>query len=259
LPNFIFENYSDLKIERDTEGWSPAEVYSVTTKKKRWFLKRSHTRYNKTTYNVRREKEIIEWAYPKFRVPQIIHYEEAKEYNSLLMNHIGGSSLEMLGPSITLEKYIDYYVQSLKLMQSINIENCPYNNCIKNRIIELEYLLENDLADINSNNWEEDTREHFRNGKDLFNYIVNNKPNEDLVFSHGDMTNSNIFIENEEVGFIDLGRCGLADKWVDIAFCVRDIREISNENKWIKMLFDKLEIVPNWDKMRYYILLDELF
>ncbi|EPX7658133.1 hypothetical protein ACW2HD_005895, partial [Klebsiella pneumoniae] len=46
LPNFIFENYSDLKIERDTEGWSPAEVYSVTTKKKRWFLKRSHTRYN---------------------------------------------------------------------------------------------------------------------------------------------------------------------------------------------------------------------
>lgn len=259
FPRIILENYHDSIIVRDTEGWSPAEVYRVTNKDNVLFLKNSHSKYNETTYNVRREKEIINWLTKNIRVPNIISYEETNEFNSLLMNHVGGISLETIKTSITSEQYIDYHVQAINKLQAVSTINCPFNNCVSNRINELKYLIENDLADIDSENWELETRNRFKNSKELFEYIVNNIPTEDLVFSHGDMTNSNIFIYNEEVGFIDLGRCGLADKWLDIAFCVRDIKESIDDDKYIQMFFEKLNLKPNWEKIEYYILLDELF
>ena len=60
------------------------------------------------------------------------------------------------------------------------------------------------------------------------------------------------------IGFIDLGRAGKADKWYDIAFCVREIRDFKEE-KYIDEFFALLEIEPDWDKISYFILLDELF
>lgn len=58
---------------------------------------------------------------------------------------------------------------------------------------------------------------------------------------------------------IDLGRSGRADKWYDIAFCVRSIREDIGEEQYVELFFDLLGIKPDWEKIKYYILLDELF
>ena len=71
---------------------------------------------------------------------------------------------------------------------------------------------------------------------------------------------SNIFVKDGKVsGFIDLGRSGRADKWYDIAFCVRSIREDIGEEQYVELFFDLLGIKPDWEKIKYYILLDELF
>lgn len=257
FPQILNEKYCDYKIIKDTEGMSPAEVYKIESSNKIIYLKRSKTVFSNTTYDVKREMNVIKWISGKISTPQIIHYEENREFNSLLMTHVGGNDLESLKQSISFEHYIDYYVQSLHKIQSIGIEGCPYDNCIDNRLKELEYLLENNLADVEPNNWEEETI--FANSRELHEFLVKNKPDENQVFSHGDMNNSNIFIENGMVKFIDLGRCGLADKWLDIAFCIRDIKESSDEEKWINLFFSKLGIKPDWEKINYYILLDELF
>jgi kanamycin kinase/aminoglycoside 3'-phosphotransferase-3 len=60
---------------------------------------------------------------------------------------------------------------------------------------------------------------------------------------------------------------GIADKYQDIALCCRSLKknlagayggsvrgEIDD-----KLLFDNLGIAPDYEKIRYYILLDELF
>jgi len=66
-------------------------------------------------------------------------------------------------------------------------------------------------------------------------------------------------------GFIDVDRGGVADKWQDIALCVRslgyNLGEIAQaeKDKCICLLFSCLGLEPNWDKIKYYILLDELF
>ena len=95
---------------------------------------------------------------------------------------------------------------------------------------------------------------------ELYDFFKTEKPEEELVFSHGDLGDSNIFVKDGKVsGFIDLGRSGRADKWYDIAFCVRSIREDIGEEQYVELFFDLLGIKPDWEKIKYYILLDELF
>lgn len=95
---------------------------------------------------------------------------------------------------------------------------------------------------------------------ELYDFLKTEKPEEELVFSHGDLGDSNIFVKDGKVsGFIDLGRSGRADKWYDIAFCVRSIREDIGEEQYVELFFDLLGIKPDWEKIKYYILLDELF
>lgn len=69
---------------------------------------------------------------------------------------------------------------------------------------------------------------------------------------------------------LDLGKTGIADKWCDIALCYRSLsNNYSGKYKHRRnridseyddlLLFRKLGIEPDWEKIRYYILLDELF
>ena len=144
------------------------------------------------------------------------------------------------------------------LFHSIDISDCPYTNSLDSRLAELDYLLNNDLADVDCENWEEDTP--FKDPRELYDFLKTEKPEEELVFSHGDLGDSNIFVKDGKVsGFIDLGRSGRADKWYDIAFCVRSIREDIGEEQYVELFFDLLGIKPDWEKIKYYILLDELF
>ncbi|EVJ48267.1 hypothetical protein U039_02817, partial [Staphylococcus aureus KINW6066] len=104
-----------------------------------------------------------------------------------------------------------------------------------------EDLLNNDLADVDCENWEEDTP--FKDPRELYDFLKTEKPEEELVFSHGDLGDSNIFVKDGKVsGFIDLGRSGRADKWYDIAFCVRSIREDIGEEQYVELFFDLLGI-----------------
>ncbi|MCL1807346.1 MAG: hypothetical protein FWG31_06560 [Oscillospiraceae bacterium] len=66
-------------------------------------------------------------------------------------------------------------------------------------------------------------------------------------------------------GFIDAGRGGLADKWQDIALCVRslgyNLRDSgqTEKDRYTALLLSCLGVEPDWVKIKYYILLDELF
>ncbi|MFR5875238.1 MAG: phosphotransferase [Eubacterium sp.] len=109
----------------------------------------------------------------------------------------------------------------------------------------------------------------FSDINELYLFFINNKPDNDLVFTHGDYCLPNIFIDNNKtVGFLDLGKAGIADRWQDIALCVRSLKynmcnqcsmsydEFINTKKYFYSL---LGIKEDKQKLKYYILLDELF
>lgn len=84
-------------------------------------------------------------------------------------------------------------------------------------------------------------------------------PVEDLVFAHGDLGDSNVFVDaRDQLYFIDLGRVGLADRWMDIAFAHRNLREDVSE----KAADEFLKSLPHADalaKQEFFMQLDELF
>lgn len=108
----------------------------------------------------------------------------------------------------------------------------------------------------------------FESPEALLSWLKDHQPNEDLVFSHGDFCLPNIFINQNRISaFIDLGRSGIADRYQDIALCYRSLKHnfsgvysgIAYPGFDPEMLFDELEITPDYDKIHYYILLDEVF
>ena len=95
-----------------------------------------------------------------------------------------------------------------------------------------------------------------------------NKPDFEPVFSHGDFCLPNIFLEGDKIkGFVDLGDAGVSDKWYDIALCYKSLKNNFNGTYGGKIytnfdpnsLFKVLGIEPNLEKIRYFLLLDELF
>lgn len=123
---------------------------------------------------------------------------------------------------------------------------------------------------VDMDNVEPDTfgADGFESPEALLLWLWENKPQEEPVLSHGDFCLPNIFIDDEEnFSFIDLGRTGIADKWQDIALCYRSLKH-NYDGKYggkayrgydPELLFEMLGIEPEWEKLRYYILLDELF
>lgn len=154
------------------------------------------------------------------------------------------------------------------MLWSVNVSDCPYNNLIDNKLRLAEILVKSDLCGME--NMEPGTygEKGFSSPAELLQWLKANKPIVEPVFTHGDFCLPNIFSKNGEItGFIDLGRSGIADKYQDVALCYRSLRH-NFDGKYggkeysgfsAEMLFEELEIVPNWELINFYILLDELF
>ncbi len=90
-------------------------------------------------------------------------------------------------------------------------------------------------------------------------YLKENKFKSKLCFSYGDTSLPNIFAYNNEVsGFIDVGECGIADIWFDLAICEKSIKRNYGE-EYIPKFYEELKIIPNRKKIDYYLLMMQLY
>ncbi len=260
LSKQLCEMTKNFRFVKDTEGMSPARVYQLIGRNETLYLKASASQYHGTTYDVEREKDMLLWLQGKLPVPEVVHFEQHENTNYLLMRAARGEpGYAYYEKQRDSEKMIRIYCEGIQRFQAVSISDCPFASNIDTRLSELDYLLKNNLADIDTENWEEDTP--FDNPQALYAFLKAHQPAEELVFSHGDFGDSNIFIAHDQIsGVIDLGRSGKADKWYDIAFCVRSIQnDLGNQPEHLDLFFNLLGIEPDWEKIRYFILLDELF
>ncbi len=214
------------------------------------------------------EYHIIEWLQGKLPVPKVLGYETDEKKTYLLMTKVHGemacADKYMKNP----EQLTTMLAEGLQKLWKVDISNCPYTWTLEKKLQMAKYIVENNLVDMS--NLEPDTfgENGFRNPNHLLEWLNNNKPEEQLTLSHGDFCLPNIFFAKGKVsGYIDLGKSGIADKWQDVALCYRSLLHNFDgkytgkqyQGFYADMLFEKLGIEPNWDKIRYYMLLDELF
>lgn len=251
FPAIIQEYIKDMVSQKDAIGCSEAQIYCFTNKSKELYLK-----VEKSNPEFEHERRMMKWLKGRLPVPEILATCRENGYDYLLMTKAVGEMACSKGNLNDPEALVKLLAEGIKMLQRVNISDCSFICSLKQKLKIAEERVKNGQVDLDD--WEEDNQ--FSSPEELYEYLVSNQPEEEIVFSHGDYCLPNIFFNEGIVsGFIDLGRAGMADKWQDIALCVRSLEHNFQSNKYTDLFFQYLGIEPNYEKIKYYILLDELF
>ena len=216
----------------------------------------------------RNEYLMMKWLENSVPVPECICNIIENGKNYLLMSKITGKmSCEdefMKNPKLL----ISVLAEAIKSLWKVDISDCPVKNDLSTVLKTAEFRVEHGLVDVDDAEPETFGKGGFKDPQQLLEWLYDSKPEEDFVLTHGDFCLPNIFINDDKFsGFVDIGRMGIADRYQDIAICCRSLNHNfsgvysgkSFDGYDEKMFFDALGIEPDYDKIRYYILLDELF
>lgn len=212
--------------------------------------------------------EVLNWLKGKLPVPEVLAFEKNGNYQYLLMTRIPGemscSEYYMEHP----EELLPLLAQALKMLWATDTTGCPKIRDLDTELKAARYRVENNLVDIDDAEPDTFGPNGFENPAALLKWLEENKPDAEPVLSHGDFCLPNIFLKDGKVsGFIDCGDTAIGYKWKDIALCYRSLKHNFDGTFGGKVypdfnpdsLFDALGIEPDWEKIKYYILLDELF
>lgn len=215
-----------------------------------------------------REATMMAWLHGRLPVPQPLAVERRDGMQYLLMTRVPGEMLcapyWLARPVLLLERLAEV----LHSLWRVPVTDCPYPAMLDECLRTAEERVAAGRCSVE--NVEPGTYGPggFASPEALLTWLQVNRPEETPVLSHGDLCLPNIFAAAEGVtGLIDLGLCGVADACRDLALCYRSLCHNTDgsygalpvEGFEPKQLFDVLGMQPDWEKMRYYYLLDELF
>lgn len=259
LPNIIQNIIKDRSCVQDNIGMSGAGIY---------LYRDMVLKIQKMDLEAENEVAMLQWLKGKIPVPEIIEHIHENEYSYILMNKCTGKMAcdpyYMMQPKLQVE----LLAEALHSLWGVSIQGCPSRLTLQKRLaIAEENIIKNRVDIVDA---EPDTfgPNGFRDPEALLYWLQENQPEEKETICHGDFCLPNIFLSDNGVsGMIDLGRSGVADPWMDIALCHRSLnnnyRGVYGANSYTgyqpQMLFDVLGIQPDPERIRYYILLDELF
>lgn len=279
MPHELALMLKDYLYIRNTNGYSQAITSLYKKDEEALYLKAEQSESE-----IKREYSIMKWLSGRLPVPEIKYFDEYNGWSFMLTTGLESSKKpkEWYLPE-SYEKYekdIGLLAEGLFMLQRVDITDCPFvisneinfQNAIKN--IEPNYV--NMFIHGNKDKYDEDSGDllgQFRFGNHLerpfdsptefYDWMLKNKPQpyEELCFTHGDYSN---FIDdgNKIIGFIDVGGAGINTKWTDIAFGVRSIgyrsKNVELKTKYVDLLFQKLSLTPDWNKINYHIWLGRM-
>ena len=259
LPHNIAKLVGGLSFDENTVGMSDSRVFTFPD----MVLK-----VEKHSSESEQVHKMMKWLQGKLPIPRILGTASENGTDYLLMSKAEGqmSCAEeyMLRPQLLT----DIMAEALRLLWSVDISDCPCSNSAQRRLQLAEYRVENGLVDTEECAPDTFGKNGFRDPRQLLEWLKENIPEEESVLSHGDLCLPNVFVKDGKLScFIDLGRCGVGDKWNDIAILCRSLGSNFRGEYGGKvyngysedMLFEHLGIAPDRKKMEYFRLLDELF
>lgn len=236
ISNFI----KDAKLEEISIGCSDSQVFKIEKEDKVYFFKIAKLGLLTSEYNA------LNWLNGKLLVPKIILYTVNNEIEYLITEKIPG---EMVCSDNIVNDYkigLKVIAEAFNNIYDVDIKNCPFNVSLDYKLNLVKSNVEKGL--INYDELSDNTKSKFKN-----------RFEEELCFSHGDTSLPNIFCDNGKFsGFIDVGECGIADKWFDLAICQKSIKRNYGVNA-INEFYNELNIIPDYDKINYYLLMMELY
>lgn len=259
IPETINKLIQDQPYTTDSMGLSGSRVLIFPD---------SVLKIEENSESAREAVTVMGWLADKIPVPQVLCCERGRQYQYLLMSRIQGKMACDTWFLERPEELLTLLADVLQQLWQVDISGCPRIRDLDVQLKDARYRVENQLVDIE--NTEPDTfgPGGFRDPEELLRYLEEHRPEWEPVLSHGDFCLPNIFFENGRLsGLIDLAHTGVSDKWQDIALCYRSLKHNFDGSYGGKVypdfdpdrLFEKLGFEPDWEKIRYFLLLDELF
>lgn len=132
------------------------------------------------------EYQVMKWLQDKLPVPRILAYEKADDKNYLLMTKVLGemscADQYMRNP----EQLANFLAEGLKMLWKVDISNCTYMHGLDEKIQMAKYNVQNNLVDMDNVEPETFGENGFQSPEHLLKWLITNRPEEELVFSHGD-------------------------------------------------------------------------
>ena len=284
-----------LKEASETVGRSKASLYmfDMPNASDSMVLKAEPVSETTARESSIREYEALSWLDGRLPVPKVIGHHVSNGMSYLLMSKVKGRML--CDPSIlsNRRRLLKSVVAALRTLWSVDVSSCPLDSGLDRDLEIASYNVkhcnlecggvEQHLASFLSDSGCRHCCPHgVETAAELLVWLQRNRPkmdDGDRVFSHGDLCLPNVLVDCKGIaGFVDLGGAGCADRWRDVAVCVRSLRDnlvgcyakeyaasMGLEDGALpfgpfddKEFFDVLGIAPNEEKLRYYTLLDKL-
>lgn len=210
----------------------------------------------------------MQWLARRIPSPQVIHHEIVDGKSYLLMSRIPG---KMSCDPVFLEQpdaVLGALADGLRLLWCTDPTGCPRDRRLPKLLQEARWRVENDLVDMDNVEPETFGPGGFESPMHLLHWLETNPVPSVPVLAHGDYCLPNVFLQDGRFsGFVDVGDTGLGEKWRDIALGWRSLRSNYGGRYGGKIypdfdpdaLFAALNIIPDWQQIRYHLLLDELF
>ncbi|MEK3839153.1 APH(3') family aminoglycoside O-phosphotransferase [Paenibacillus sp. FSL R7-0128] len=208
--------------------------------------------------SLERQAQRLLWLYNKLPVPKVIDFGLIGNYEYLLTLELPGVEASNMQYSSNTEEMISLLAQGLRRIHEVSIKDCPFDHSFEQLMSTIQYKLSRGIKF--------DSKElHRRFGEDNVEKLlleVNNysrELKEDLVFTHGDYSLPNIIIANDSIsGFFDLGNCGIAERYYDLAVAEKSIIRNFGE-QWVKLFFSSYGVSEiDYAKIRFYQVVEHL-
>lgn len=212
------------------------------------------------------DTRILRWLAGKAPVPQVAAHAVQDGMDWLLMTRVKGK--ELCNPSVMENPtlLLDCMASALHTLWAIPVEDCPFERTVADNLASAEATILAGRFDVSDCEPETFGPDGFEDPKALLEWLKTHLPPQDRVVTHGDFCLPNLFTDGKRfAGFIDVGNAGAGDRWADLALGWRSLKH-NSDGHYGKVypdinpddLFRAAGVPKDEEKLRYYILLDEL-
>ena len=207
------------------------------------------------------------WLDGKVPVPRIL---ESVVYDGLrwtVMTRISGEMSCAEAYRTDPHRMTRVLAEAMKSLWTVDVSRCPVDQSPAAKLARARAIVEAGEVDMDLIDPETFGPDGFSSPIALLQWLVENAPEFEPALTHGDFCLPNLFLEEWAFsGFLDLGRGGVGDRWTDIAICWRSLRDNFGGHYGEAVagfhpdeLFEALGMKKDEAKLKYYLLMDELF
>ena len=210
---------------------------------------------------------MLRWLEGRIPAPRVLETVVREGFRWILMTRLRGEMSCGEAWRADPHRLVRVLAGAMKRLWAVELTGCPVDQTPGAKLARARAMVEEGRVDMELVDPETFGEKGFSSPADLLSWLEENAPDCQPVLTHGDFCLPNLFLKDWELsGFLDLGRSGAGDKWTDIAICWRTLRDNFGGHYGEAVpgfhpdeLFGALGIEKDEERLRYYLLMDELF